>query len=374
MALEGVRESVLERHARLFASGLLLASVLITDFGVTYLYHSLSPHPRVAWAGFRVASDVYHHGFRPLSSVDHDRWGPRVVSYRINSLGLRDATARRVPLATDRRRILFMGDSFTEGIGLDWDKSFVGLVAQALDKEGVEVLNGGCVSYSPTIYYRKVRWLLDEGFKCDDLVVYIDMGDIQDEVCYRLDASGSVAADEMRRIREERENIRYGLPPFLHNLHLRLLLKKRTIALFALYELVEDALKTDDRRAAMWTLDPRLYEEFGREGLLNADEHMSLLDDLLRPRGIRLTVAVYPWPDQIRRNDLESLQVTFWRRWAADHGAAFIDYFPLFVDKSKSRETLRRDFIRGDIHWSEDGHRRVANGFLDYWRARRPGV
>jgi hypothetical protein len=361
------RASVFERHARPFTILLVLTSTLGTDLAFTGIHHWLSPHPRAAWASFRAASAICHHGFRPLSSVDHDRWGPRVASYRINSLGLRDAIARHVPLSSDRRRILFIGDSFTERIGLDWEKSFVGLVARALDKEGVEVLNAACVSYCPIIYYRKIRWLLDQGLKFEDVVVYIDMGDIQDEVCYRLDGDGNVVADEARRIREERENIRYALPPLLRHLGLRLFLKKHTLVLFGLYELLEDALRTDDRRAALWTIDTGLYEEFGREGLRKAEEHMALLSGLLRPRGIRLTVAVYPWPDQIRHHDLASVQVRFWRQWAAEHGAGFIDYFPSFVTPG-AREVLSRDFIRGDMHWNEAGHEVVAAGFLQYWK------
>jgi len=366
MRVGETRASVFERHPRLFTILLVVTSSLGTDVAFTWIHHWLSPHPRAAWASFRAASAVFHHGFRPLSSADHDRWGPRVVSYRIDSLGLRDATARQVPLASGRHRIVFIGDSFTEGIGVDWKKSFVGLAARALEKEGVEVLNAGCVSYCPIIYYRKIKWLLDQGLEFDDVIVFIDMGDIQDEVCYRLDGEGNVVPDEIRRIREERENIRYALPPLLRNLGLRLLLKKHTTVLFALYELLEDALKTDDRRAAQWTIDPGLYEAFGRDGLRNAEEHMDLLAGLLRPRGIRLTVAVYPWPDQIRHHDLASVQVSFWRQWAADHGAGFIDYFPRFV-RPEADHVLASNFIRGDIHWNEAGHEVVAEGFLEYW-------
>jgi hypothetical protein len=367
MRVGETRASVFERHPRLFTVLLMVTSSLGTDVAFTWFHHWLSPHPRAAWASFRAASPVFHHGFRPLTSVDHDRWGPRVASYRIDSLGLRDATARQLPLASDRRRIVFIGDSFTEGIGLDWEKSFVGLVASALEKEGVEVLNAACVSYCPIIYYRKIKWLLDQGLTFDDIVVFMDMGDIQDEVCYRLDREGNLVPEDTRRIWEERENIRYALPPLLQNLSLQLLLKKHTTVLFALYELLEDTLKTDDRRAALWTIDPGLYEAFGREGLRNAEKHMDLLCALLRPRGIRLTVAVYPWPDQIRHHDLASVQVAFWRQWAADHGAGFIDYFPSFV-RPEARDALARNFIRGDIHWNEAGHEVVAAGFRQYWK------
>lgn len=367
---EDARPSIFERNPRKTVAILILIAVVGTDFAGTRVYHWLSPRPAERGeTGLRVRSDIFHHGFEPLASA-RSAWGSLVADYRIDSLGLRDASAREIPLRSDRRRLVFVGDSFTEGIGIDYEKTFVGLVAQALEPKGLEVVNAGCASYSPVIYYRKVRWLLDQGFKFDELAVYVDVGDIQDEVTYFLDGDGNVASDELRRLREQRQNIRYPLPRPLQNLTVRQFLKRNTIGLFALYERMEKAVATEDRRDGLWTVEPRLFEEFGREGLARARRNMDLLADLLAERGIRLTVAVYPWPDQVRRGDLHSLQVSFWKQWAAGRGAGFLDYFPRFVDPSRRREILTRDFIRGDIHWSEAGHQAVAEGFLEYWAGR----
>jgi hypothetical protein len=368
--IEDPRPSIFERNPRRTIAVLVIVAVVGTDFAATRVYHWLSPRPAARGkTGLRIRSDVFHHGFQPLTSVQDD-WGGRTTDYRIDSLGLRDVSARQVPLHSARRRLLFIGDSFTEGIGVPYEKTFVGLVAQALEPKGVEVLNAGCASYSPIMYYRKVRWLLDQGLQFDELAVYIDVGDVQDEVTYFLDADGSVASDERRRLREERENIRYALPRPLRNLTVRTFLKRNTIALFALYSAMEGAVKTEDRRDGLWTADPRLFDQFGREGLANARDHMNQLAELLGQQKIRLTVAVYPWPDQIRRGDLHSLQVSFWKQWAAEKGAGFIDLFPRFVDPGHGREVLERDYVRGDIHWNEAGHQVVASDFLEYWARR----
>ncbi len=366
----GARPSIFERNPRKTIAILLLFAVVGTDFAGTRVYHWLSPRPAERGeTGLRVRSEIFHHGFQPLVSA-RSAWGSRVADYRIDSLGLRDVSARPVPLRSAQRRLVFIGDSFTEGIGVDYEKTFVGLVAQALEPKGVEVLNAGCASYSPIIYYRKVRWLLDQGLHFDELAVYVDVGDVQDEVTYFLNGEGNVASDERRRLREERENIRYPLPRLFRNLTVRQFLKRNTIGLFALYEAMERAVGNEDRRAALWTVDPRLFEQFGREGLSRARQNMDLLAALLGQHGIRLTVAVYPWPDQIRRGDLQSLQVSFWKQWAAGKGAGFVDHFPRFVDPARGREVLARDFIRDDIHWNEAGHQAVADGFLQYWARR----
>ena len=79
-----------------------------------------------------------------------------------------------------------MGDSFVEGLGLDYDETFVGLVDSML-REGeraIETLNAGVVSYSPKLYYLKLKGLVDSGLKIDQAIVFVDISDIQDEIVY----------------------------------------------------------------------------------------------------------------------------------------------------------------------------------------------
>lgn len=319
--------------------------------------------------GLRVRDPVVHHALKPLVS-GRERWGLWDATYHTNSLGLRDASARVLPRESDRPRLLFIGDSFTEGIGIDWPETFVGRVAAALGPE-VEVLNAGAASYCPIIYERRVRQLLEQGLELDHVAVFVDIGDVLDEVNYKHDEDGNVVGRESRRIREERANQAYeggirALRP------LELFLDEHTIAASALYGLVRKARSAGHRRGAAWTLDDRVFDEYGREGLDKARRHMDALHRLLQERGIGMTVAVYPWPDQILARDKDSRQVQAWREWSAQRGVGFVDYFPRFIDGRPAGEVVAEQFIPGDIHWNEKGHAVMAEGFLEYWRSRGP--
>ena len=69
-----------------------------------------------------------------------------------------------------------MGDSFTEGIRLNYEDTFVGLIEKELNKKNIEVLNGGRESYSPIIYWRKIKYLIEElGLDFDEVVLFIDI-------------------------------------------------------------------------------------------------------------------------------------------------------------------------------------------------------
>jgi hypothetical protein len=368
------RPSVFERHPRLTLLAVVPALLFLLDLGFTRIYALFRPEFYRQQSVFRVKSDIFHHGFQPNVSVDLEYWGPLKSSYRINSLGLRDRAVRDVPLTSAKPRLLLIGDSFTEGIGVEYEKTFAGILADALAPRGIEVLNAGAASYTPFIYYRRIKHLIEEvGLRVDHVVVLIDIGDIQDEVTYKDDAAGNVVFRPQRWKEENEANWYFGKPRALACLPLHNFLRKNTLVSSTLYEGVLAVLTRGPQRAAAWTLDPAIFKQYGHEGLKKAQENMDRLGNLLQRHGVRLTVAVYPWKEQIRARDVESKQVVVWRGWAARQGAGFVDCFPAFME-GPADEMIRREFIPGDIHWNGIGHQRIARALLAHLDAREmPG-
>ncbi len=57
----------------------------------------------------------------------------------------------------------------------------------AKSRPELKIANLGVSSYSPSIYFSKVNFLLQQGITFKELVVYIDISDIQDEaISYEL--------------------------------------------------------------------------------------------------------------------------------------------------------------------------------------------
>jgi hypothetical protein len=344
----------------------LLISLLvfaILDLGTAWTFNRFDLWPTRIHV---VYSPVYDHDLRP--SVDRTVvWAGHRYRLRTNSLGFMDASPREVPLRSPRHRILVLGDSMTQGVGYPFEETFVGRIAAALEPEGVEVLNAAVMSYSPAVYYRKTKYLLEDvGLDFDEVLVFLDISDVADEVySNEVDARGNVVSKMWpspwwARLRELQE----------HSLTLRAVAIARQLR----HQPERTALERDptvgmtDRPIGLWTVDPERFEEYGREGLRRARERMDLLLELLRARGIALTVSVHPWPDQIARRDRDSLQVSFWRDWAARNGVRFIDLFPVFMDAGEPREVLVANFIPGDAHLNANGHRLVAEAVLERLR------
>ena len=346
---------------------------LSLDFGIRQVYLKVRKKPFVDKPGLRVPDEYFHHGIKP-SSAGTDVYGAYSAPYFSNSLGLRDNAIRDVSLKKKGIRILFIGDSFTESGFLPWDKTFVGRVAAALQPRGIEVLNAGVASYCPTLMRIKLRRLFqDQGVEVDRVVVFLDISDIADELFYEEGPDGKA------------RNIRYG--PFREQAE-RLAridavcdwMEKNVEKNFALLGAVLRNLRLQWRRhgdrdgvAAFdkipewkygWPDYEGEFQPFVETGLAKAKQEMTGIADLLKGRGIRLTLVVYPWPAQVRSGSRPSRVEQEWSAWARKNGADFLSLFPVFVNDQPAEQVIGKFYIRNDGHWNEHGHGQVAASLL----------
>ena len=183
-----------KRRFRLLAACLFTVGFLALDWGVRQLYLLVWKKPFQDLHPHRVRNEIYHHGILP-NQESEDIYGPFRAPYFSNSLGFRDARIREVPLAGGQPRILLVGDSFTEAGPIPWGETFAGILSSTLAEKEIEVLNAGVASYCPEIELAKVRYYLEKvGLKVDQIVVFIGISDIKDELFYRSDENGNVQA------------------------------------------------------------------------------------------------------------------------------------------------------------------------------------
>lgn len=352
------RDSVFHRHRRKTLIAILLVGLPAVDVAATTSLRAcgLYTPPTRREVGIRCWHSVYHHDLRPSkTTTDLAMWGRRNYALHTNSLGFKDASARDIPLQRDGKRIVLIGDSFTEGVGVEFPLTFAGLLSRRWRDLDIEVLNAGVVTYSPAIYWKKCQYLIEKvGLRFDRLVVCLDVSDIYDDANYY-----EVVADRVvRRVEGFDETVKQ----FIHS---------NTIVINGLRDLVRVARSgppgpqqvLDIPRSA-WTRDEHLWESYGRRGIECADRHLDHLFKLLRTHRIAMTLVVYPWPDQILHRERECVQVTHWREWCAKRGVDFIDAFPTFLDAGPAKQVLKDYFIPGDVHWNERGHKLMA-GLLE---------
>ena len=164
-------KNIFQKHPIITLISINMVVILLLDISIaniyTYMYgHSfhdkLNVKAKESNRLFRERSDIYDHDLIKNVSIDNAIAGNLVYKIRTDSLGFINNSVKEVPLISDEYRILFIGDSFTEGWGFEYDETFVGIISHELTKRNIEVLNAAVISYSPIIYWRKIKYLLED--------------------------------------------------------------------------------------------------------------------------------------------------------------------------------------------------------------------
>jgi lysophospholipase L1-like esterase len=358
--------------SRIVGLALTIVYCAVIWLALDVVYSSfLRPRPRVD-------NPVFHHTLA-TSFQGVDVWGTQHYKLYTNNLGFRDIAARNVPLVSSTRRILLMGDSFTEGLGMAFEDSFAGMLYAAgqFRTPKIEFLNGGVSGYSPTLYYRKIKYFLDQGLRFDELVLFPDMSDVWEEATqyfcidddpkYRahckdrdidlekeafLRSLFSVTNTIRVTIKSKLAEWRHGLPDPAPNLEL----------FFPV-----DAWSVPDH-LTRWPYLKDLYAPLGADGgIIRSLRRMQDIADLLKSFGIPLSVVVFPHPPEVAHNDQFNRQVQLYQDFCKLNCKHFINVFPPFLATAKSQpDWYPRYFILGDFHFSAQGNRLMFEELAKY--------
>ena len=255
----------------------------------------------------RINYPVYHHTLSP--NVDYKYANGINFTYRIctNNHGFKSKCKSTAGKKFD---IAFMGDSFVEG-GLEYEKTFVGFFE---NETKLSVANLGIISYAPKIYLSKIKYLLDNNFHFKHVIVFIDISDFYDD-------SNFYAIDENFIVTEK-----YAVEKNIKRRHF--LRKNFPFTNFYLYVLKRSNLFEKEKKykqnifpdftskvnlKSLWTFSKSEniegYDLSLKEGTEEMIKTMNQLYDLLKLNNIKLSVAVYPWPQQLLYDTVDSLQV-----------------------------------------------------------------
>jgi hypothetical protein len=383
-----VKANQFEKHPVLTILLFVLVCIFVFDFSVANIYKLINGYSwnDALWVenktekSYRVRSDQYHHDLAKNKEIRNAKY--RNYKYKVytNSLGFKDRAVKEVTLSSSKHRILFIGDSFTEAIGLNYEDTFVGLIDAKLSRNGIEVLNAAVCSYSPTIYWRKIKYLIEDvGLKFDEVVVFLDMSDITDEaICYLLDENGNVVLKNAIEYSDKASYLGTNDSfSFVNRIlkNLKSAIKNNSILTYSIFMRIRTKLNAFEHKTfaiqTAWELDKDVYKELGERGLNKAALYMDKLNGLLKAHGVKLTVAVYPWPQQVAYNDLDAIQANYWGNWSKRNGVSFINYFPYFVIGKTEKErnaVIEKYYMEGDCHLNKEGQRLVADIFLNFYK------
>lgn len=317
-----------------------------------------------------IKDDVFDHHFKSSYKTNRAGWGPIRFTICTDPNGFR-TNCKNQYRNLKKFDIGFIGDSFTEPVGINYEDSFVGLIEEKLKNK--KIANLAITSYSPSIYFSKLNYLISKGFVFKEIIVFLDISDIRDEtICYKLE----------NNIVERRKDLScLRLEPNL-NEKFWFYFKKRFRLSFEFYNIIQINLynlkiidypipkKVLDNPRSNWThnYDEKFYRYLNlSESTGLALKNMELLATLLKKNNIDLSLAVYPWPGTLKYDVEKNKHFTLWKNFCDLNCKKFYNLMEPFF-KMKDNEGFsslyKRVYIKNDIHFNEEGNSIIANNFL----------
>ena len=376
---------------------LLISLFLLIDFSASKLYEygygypfherhkALQEKESELEKRFRTKHSHYHHDLK--KNID----GLQVMTLgneheiSTNSLGFKDFSKKEIPLHSNKRRILVIGDSFTEGVGNQYRNTFCGLLAKHYAKQNIELYNAGVASYTACLYWLKLKHLIKKTrFEFDEVILLPDISDLSNEISMRkeldqfndmVERNNTQTSDFV--LDQLNQSIDPTSPTSLQG-EVKFFLKQNTVLTYLILNTIKDSLVADpyDRSYGIlmgvnkkhpWQLDDYLTQT---DSSLIFDS-MDHLHELLSSHGIKLTIIIYPWPQQIFQGEENTQYAKEWKVWCSRKKVHLIDLFGNFIQSAKIRgknEFIEKNFYRLDNHWNQKGHAFVAEQILQEYK------
>jgi len=325
----------------------------------------------------RIRHEVYHHALAPNINYQKTGWGPKTYRLCTDEWGLKYKCNTQ---SKKTYTLAIFGDSFVEGLGVPYEETFVGIINK---KTIPEVANMGVSSYSPKIYYSKLKYFIDNGFKFNHIIFYIDVSDLIDDMnSYVLLPDKKVRDKQWNKRIEWYINAKF---PMLDQFIFRFTKSNRYRVgegFLKPIEIYTDPSKISDKviteiyskinlRSA-WTYakeDKIKGYDYGiKRGI---EEQLNTMDDIfdyLDKLKIKASIAVYPWPQTILNDVTYNRHVKMWEEFCKNRCRNFINHYPLFMNDKNSADTkkniIKKYYQLGDIHFNSEGHKVIAEDFL----------
>ncbi len=315
----------------------------------------------------RIDHPVYHHSLKKNVKLENAKGFDGLFTFCTDNHGFKNACNQKVDKEFE---IGFLGDSFTEGASVTYEDSFVGIFKSSTKKD---VANLGVVSYSPKIYLSKINYLLNEGYKFNQIVIFIDISDLYDDsFYYSLNDKLEVGENPKRGKKLFIRRILRSNFPFtnFYMYVLKNLNKKEEVDLKKI-NYTRPTFHKDAILKSIWTYSEKDFIE-GYFGSIseNQKKMLNTMDELyklLEKKGIEMSLAVYPWPQQLEYDVENSEQVKMWENFCRNRCKHFFNFFPYFFE-SKNKigylDTYKKYYWWNDIHFNKAGNKVIAKELI----------
>jgi len=276
----------------------------------------------------------------------------------------------------NKKNILIFGDSFTFGVGLEYEETYAGIIKKKF--KNYNVYNYGVGSYSPTVYLYRLKNVINENIRPDKVLIFLDLTDVIDE-------AGRWYFDEDKEKPKLRTNFIYKNSSkenkdFIKNnfklstniiSHLNYNLRNLRSYLKQLF-FKKNKIKTSIQGSFTYLpknqLDNRFWEKsFFDIGIKKIKDNFKEFENVAKKHDFDIYLVVYPWAETLEFGQDYFNWSEFAKQLCNYNNCHLIDAIPNFLEYKNKNSHWNSDlYFVNDEHFNAGGAKLLSTIVIEY--------
>lgn len=263
-----------------------------------------------------------------------------------------------------KKNIFLFGDSFTYGVGLDYENTYAGLIENK--KDDYNIYNFAVGSYSPSVYLYKLKKFINNKIFPNKIILFLDLTDVRDEAerwnydsnLEKLQLNTSYIYEEsLKKEKFFKKNFKVltNISSYL-NFNLRNLRDKVNIELRN-----KRKIKTSIQGSFTYTSFSSLNKNFWDEesffkGTNLIKKRIEQISKISKKHDSEFYLVIYPWAETLEFGQDIFSWSEFAKNACSNEKCILIDTLPTFLKYKSERKTWSTDlYFLNDEHFNKKG-------------------
>ena len=249
-------------------------------------------------------------------------------------------------------------------------------------------LNLGYVSYSPSIYFKRLEYFINEkNLNFEKIFIFVDHSDIQDEgIFYREDKRGNIVRKWLSDDEVKWKNNKHKIKNYL----------KQNSFIFKLFENINSPKMSamaqkcildghdkinllfpverdfknylDKERFGYGYIENIQYESWVNDGINKIYKYLKNIIELSKQNNFKTYIVYYPSALEVLENInyKQSKHYTMLKNFSDKNKITLIDAADNFFANINGNKNYIDNFIKCDAHWNKNGHKNITNSVIEY--------
>ncbi len=295
-----------------------------------------------------------------------------IVKTITDEMGLR-VGAKSLPKNSNKKNIFLFGDSFTYGVGIEFEKTFAGLIEKKFNN--YNVYNFGVGSYSPSVHLYKLKKILNENVVPEKILLFLDLTDLIDEANrWQYDestenirlATNYIYMNSKKKEKFSKRNFKLinNVSSYI-NYRLRNL-RELTNIRFSEKRKIKTSIQGSFTYKDLNSLDKRFWKKGTfLKGKNNLKKRLIQIANISKVNDIEFYLIIYPWAETLEFGQKTFSWSDFAKEICSDKNCNLIDSIPDFQNyKNKNINWSTELYFLNDEHFNEKGANLLFNSIV----------